>query len=127
MGCVYLRIEQNAESVLTLWLNGHCFGVSTAPVHHSISSASIQVSLPKLELAITQHHINASNVVLTLRQVEVLALVRVGNSNKQISNTLGISTNTVKAHLGELFKKYQVNNRTTLIHKAIGSIENAAI
>jgi DNA-binding NarL/FixJ family response regulator len=45
------------------------------------------------------------------REREVLALVGAGVANKQIAFRLGISTKTVKSHLGHIFRQIGVNDR----------------
>jgi DNA-binding NarL/FixJ family response regulator len=42
----------------------------------------------------------------------VLKLLAAGETNKEISRTLNISTGTVKAHLEALFRRLDVKNRT---------------
>ncbi len=49
---------------------------------------------------------------LTDREEAVLVLVAEGKSNAQISAALGLSENTVKFHLRNLFSKLGVSNRT---------------
>ncbi len=49
---------------------------------------------------------------ITDRETEVLALISEGLSNKEISKRLGISENTVKFHLNNLYRKLEVSNRT---------------
>ena len=49
---------------------------------------------------------------LTEREEAVLALVAEGKSNAQISAALGLSENTIKFHLRNLFSKLGVTNRT---------------
>lgn len=53
-----------------------------------------------------------SDVELTPRESEVLALVRHGLANKQIARRLGISERTVKAHLTSIFARTGVSDRT---------------
>lgn len=48
---------------------------------------------------------------LTARESELLVLVRAGYSNEQIAKKMFISTNTVKTHLYNIFKKINVANR----------------
>jgi DNA-binding NarL/FixJ family response regulator len=49
---------------------------------------------------------------LTRRELEVLALIGQGRSNKRIAFELGISEKTVKAHVGHLLAKLGVGDRT---------------
>jgi DNA-binding CsgD family transcriptional regulator len=55
--------------------------------------------------------INESNQ-LSEREREILRLVATGLSNQQIANQLGISVNTVKVHLRNVFSKIGVASRT---------------
>ncbi len=52
---------------------------------------------------------------LTPRQLEVLAAVAEGKSNKVIAAELGISPGTVKVHISNLMKDLQANNRTQAV------------
>lgn len=49
---------------------------------------------------------------LTSRQIEVLALVGRGDSNKQIAGKLGIAEATIKMHVTSILKVLGVKNRT---------------
>jgi DNA-binding CsgD family transcriptional regulator len=49
---------------------------------------------------------------LTTREREVLELVASGAANKRIARTLGMTEHTVKFHLGSVFRKLGVTNRT---------------
>lgn len=49
---------------------------------------------------------------LTGRQVEVLSLLALGRSNRDIAAELGISAGTVKMHVSRIFKVLDVSNRT---------------
>jgi DNA-binding CsgD family transcriptional regulator len=48
---------------------------------------------------------------LTAREVEVLALVSAGDSTRAISRRLGISENTIKTHLTNVYRKTGSRNR----------------
>jgi two-component system, NarL family, nitrate/nitrite response regulator NarL len=48
---------------------------------------------------------------LTRREMEVLAELASGRTNKQIARDLGISLNTIKFHVRNLFQKLGVNSR----------------
>jgi DNA-binding NarL/FixJ family response regulator len=50
---------------------------------------------------------------LSDREREVLSCVARGLANKQIGHALGISERTVKAHLGNIFRRIGVNDRTS--------------
>ncbi len=52
------------------------------------------------------------------REYEVLELLAQGHSNREIAETLVVSPNTVKSHLGRLYEKLEVSRRTAAIQKA---------
>jgi len=56
--------------------------------------------------------INQISEELSKRECEILELVATGATNQQVAQTLGISINTVKAHLRRIFGKLQVESRT---------------
>jgi DNA-binding NarL/FixJ family response regulator len=49
---------------------------------------------------------------LTPRRLEVLKLVARGLTNPEIASVLGISANTIKAHLAGIFETLDLTNRT---------------
>ena len=53
------------------------------------------------------------DVSLSSREAEVLTLVSRGLGNKQIGRTLGITERTVKVHLGNIFRRLGVQDRTS--------------
>jgi DNA-binding CsgD family transcriptional regulator len=55
---------------------------------------------------------------LTGQEVKVLERVAAGQSTKEIARTLGLSPNTVKTHLSNLFAKLEVSRRTQAVMKA---------
>jgi DNA-binding CsgD family transcriptional regulator len=55
---------------------------------------------------------------LTRRELDVLALLAKGASNKAIARTLGISVNTVKFHIAALFDKLDAEGRTEAVAQA---------
>ena len=55
---------------------------------------------------------------LTDRQRQVLSLIALGHPNKIIADELDISEQTVKIHVGRIFKELRVFNRTQAVLKA---------
>lgn len=54
-------------------------------------------------------------VALTPRELDVLALLAEGASNKAIARTLAISVHTVKFHVASLFDKLDAEGRTEAV------------
>jgi two-component system nitrate/nitrite response regulator NarP len=52
---------------------------------------------------------------LTHRERDLLAALETGRSNAQLAREFGVSINTVKFHLRNLFGKLDVRNRTQAI------------
>jgi len=55
---------------------------------------------------------------LTDREVEVLRLIAEGMSNKEISDRLGISVNTVKSYIKNIYQKLGANRRVQAVARA---------
>jgi DNA-binding CsgD family transcriptional regulator len=53
-----------------------------------------------------------------VREMETLALIAEGNGNKQIAEILCISTETVKSHVKNIFRKLEVRNRVDAVRIA---------
>ena len=68
----------------------------------------------------------AGRVTFTDREKEVLELLVVGRSNKEIGAALGIEERTVKAHVAKLMRKVGVQNRIALsVHAVTHSLVTA--
>ncbi len=55
---------------------------------------------------------------LTPRELEVLALLAEGASNKTIARRLGVSVHTAKFHVGQLLDKLEATGRTDAVAHA---------
>ena len=68
----------------------------------------------------------AGRVTFTDREKQVLEMLVVGRSNKEISAELGIEERTVKAHVAKLVRKVGVQNRIALsVHAITHSLVSA--
>ncbi|HEU5016213.1 MAG TPA: response regulator transcription factor [Roseiflexaceae bacterium] len=56
---------------------------------------------------------------LSDREIEVLEHIAGGGSNKDIADTLGISTQTVKNHISSILRKLSLNDRTQAVLYAL--------
>jgi DNA-binding NarL/FixJ family response regulator len=96
--------------------------VAAAPEGWGLPAASDLAMLPRKSLpndAMRQYE-------LTPRQWEVLGLLGNGKSNKAIAKDLGMQETTVKAHIKQIMKKLNVENRTQAALFAVrhGAVEN---
>ena len=60
-------------------------------------------------------------MLLTPRELDVLAAIGTGLSNKAIARQLGISLHTVKFHIESLFRKLGVRTRAEAVAKGLGA------
>lgn len=60
---------------------------------------------------------------LTEKEKEVLRLIALGGTNKEIANKLGITEKTVKNHISNIFQTLHVNNRTKAALYALGKMK----
>lgn len=78
---------------------------------------------PEIAAAIAEH---VSDDALSEREIEVLTEAARGNANKIIAAHLGITEDTVKVHMKNIFSKLDANDRTHAVTIAIsrGIIES---
>jgi DNA-binding CsgD family transcriptional regulator len=55
-----------------------------------------------------------SSITPTPRERELMMLIARGMQNKNIAYELKISENTVRAHIGNIMRKYRLQNRTQI-------------
>lgn len=53
-------------------------------------------------------------IMPTPRERELMMLIARGMQNKNIAHELKISENTVRAHIGNIMRKYRLHNRTQI-------------
>jgi DNA-binding NarL/FixJ family response regulator len=71
---------------------------------------------PDIQRALEQR---ASQPALTLREYQVLELLAAGMRNKEIAAALGISADTIGAHVKRIYAKFDVHDRTAALTEAI--------
>ncbi len=76
-----------------------------------------QEFVPKL-LEDAARGVNVQRSEITAREFEVLELVAAGLANREIAERLDISTRTAQKHVENLFKKFNVHDRTELVAHA---------
>jgi DNA-binding CsgD family transcriptional regulator len=82
-------------------------------VEKSLAEPSVDDKL----LANDQEFLNLfySAASLTPREIEVVELLMQGFNNQKLANTLRISSNTLKTHLRNIYRKYGVNKKSELL------------
>ena len=98
--------------------------IRTVARGEAVISSSIATRLLDEYRRVSNHDYGSEESELSSRELEVLKLVSVGASNKQIALKLFVTESTVKAHLRRILQKLHANNRTeaTAIAHARGLI-----
>ena len=60
---------------------------------------------------------SAGRAPLTARQLEVALLAVAGKSDREISDTLGVSPATVRTHLRNIFARLEISSRAEIARR----------
>ena len=71
---------------------------------------------PEIAAQLAEH---TADDTLTPREIEVLAQIAAGNSNKRIADRLGITEETVKGHVRNILSKLGAGDRTHAVTSAL--------
>lgn len=107
----YLLKRAPAEEVLRAIVEVHSGG---APMTSEIARLVVQSFRPTTSTGIEEQG-------LSPRELEILALLCDGLTNKEIAIRLGISPETVRTHLGHIYEKLHVQGRTEAVTKYLKS------
>jgi DNA-binding NarL/FixJ family response regulator len=105
--------------------NGYLLkGTSPAQILEAVTEvfnggAPMTPSVAKRVLQYFSNTVNKAEARLTERETEILASLVDGNSYKMIGEELGISLQTVKTHLKNIYDKLHVHSQTEAVAKAI--------
>ncbi|GGI31558.1 response regulator transcription factor [Bradyrhizobium guangdongense] len=103
-----LEIDDPALADRLATLLGNVAGLRLA-AHGEIANATIVARDPR---------VMPEDIALTQRELDVLALMAEGASNKMIARQLNISVHTVKFHVGSLLDKLDATGRTDAVAHA---------
>ena len=110
---IFLDEGRPMQDLLTRWL-------STAENSHLKTYASHLVSQFLPEISASEQALSMDTLIepLSPREIEVLDLIALGKTNKEISQELFVSPGTVKAHTSNIYRKLNVANRTEAVARA---------
>ena len=113
--------EDNApEIVLSLEIDDPALAVRLATLLGSV--AGLRLAAPGETAAASvvarDPRVMPDDIALTQRELDVLALMAEGSSNKMIARQLNISVHTVKFHVGSLLDKLDATGRTDAVAHA---------
>lgn len=114
----YLLKDTDASSLIKLLndLKQGCMPLSTGLAAKIMMEFSFDGRNDSKEL--TQKTEENENGELTGRQLEVLKLVTIGYTYKEVGAKLGLTERTVKYHMGRIIEQLQLKNRSQVIHFA---------
>ena len=112
--------DNPAEIVLSLEIDDPALAGRLTALLSNI--AGLRLAVPGEQAAATvvarDPRIMPEDIALTQRELDVLALMAEGASNKMIARQLGISVHTVKFHVGSLLDKLDATGRTDAVAHA---------
>ncbi len=98
----YLLKDADAEDLLTAVRTAAAGGTTLAP---TVADRLM-------------NRLRVPGAALTRREIEVLALVALGSSNRAIADRLHLTEGTVKSHLARVYSKLNVDSRTAAVASA---------
>lgn len=99
----------------------------------SVTSGHLWINRASLETYIQRTNMlggrSVNNHRFTLREEQIIPFLMTGFSNKDIANTLRISSRTVKFHVSNILRKFNVESRKVLREISVDSVsrENTRI
>lgn len=97
---------------------GHVIGIADNPVTLAQLLGTTTAALVLADDLPAGEPVTASGETLTPRELEVLAAMADGASNKAIARRLGISFHTVKFHVAAILEKLDAESRTEAVAAA---------
>ena len=115
-----MSADKTAEIVLSLEIDDPALADRLAGLLGNV--AGLRLAAPGEQAAATvvvrDPRNRPDDIALTQRELDVLALMAEGASNKMIARQLGISVHTVKFHVGSLLDKLDATGRTDAVAHA---------
>ena len=115
-----MSADKTAEIVLSLEIDDPALADRLAGLLGNV--AGLRLAAPGEQAAATivvrDPRNRPDDIALTQRELDVLALMAEGGSNKMIARQLNISVHTVKFHVGSLLDKLDATGRTDAVAHA---------
>jgi len=112
--------DKTAEIVLSLEIDDPALADRLAALLGNVAGIRLAAPGEQAAAAIVARDVRSmpADIALTQRELDVLALMAEGASNKMIARRLGISVHTVKFHVGSLLDKLDATGRTDAVAHA---------
>ena len=102
------------KTLLRSFIAGHTYRIFHAAHSHQFLGAQLLVDELKNDSGAPQKLVEP----LTPREQQILQLIALGLTNRQIANQLSLSVNTIKMYTSQLYQKLGVNRRTAAVARA---------
>jgi NarL family two-component system response regulator LiaR len=119
---IFALLEAGAAGYLLKFADGHEVVEAVRSVHAGESVLHPIIARKVIQRAVPGSQKDSpakTDVDLSEREIEVLKLAAKGMSNKDIGNSLFISTRTVQHHFNSVFNKLSVGSRTEAIFQGV--------
>ena len=115
-----MSADTTAEIVLSLEIDDPALADRLAALLGNVSGIRLAAPGEQAAAAIVARDVRSmpADIALTQRELDVLALMAEGASNKMIARRLGISVHTVKFHVGSVLDKLDATGRTDAVAHA---------
>ena len=115
-----MSADKTAEIVLSLEIDDPALADRLAALLGHVAGIRLAAPGEQATAAIVARDVRSmpADIALTQRELDVLALMAEGASNKMIARRLGISVHTVKFHVGSLLDKLDATGRTDAVAHA---------
>ena len=117
---VYQALEYGASSYILKSSKPEFLLQSILEVHNGGSPMSPDIARKLVQRFRQKENKNVAILNITPREKEILELLSQGLFYKEASDQLGISINTLKRHIYNMYQKLQVDNKTEAINKVFG-------
>jgi len=109
---IYGALVAALFAALGIWL-GQTLTRKKPIIHEKVVTEIIIKEVPAAPFTVDQARV--TQLGITARELEILALIATGLSNREIANRLFVSENTVKTHSSRLFDKLGAKRRTQAV------------
>jgi predicted ATPase/DNA-binding CsgD family transcriptional regulator/GAF domain-containing protein len=118
-GVLYLELPPDAYPIPSERIDTLCMLATQALfIARLADSFGDPNSSDNLDTSVPVSSVKQDKAILTERELQVLNLMSVGLSNKEIAIQLGVTAGTIKVHMHNVFSKLEVNKRTKAIAEA---------
>ena len=120
MKAITLAEPENNQGDL-VFLGQSLIPILNETIHRGSSSEfthTLLTLLRQTSVQINSAYITGNTSYLTSREIDVLELIGDGLTNRQIALSLCLSTNTIKSHSLNIYRKLKVENRNQAVEKA---------